>query len=433
MSVEIREEISGIPGVGRTDTARLIDVTDTEALLVRANGDTADVLRVDTTNEQVGVPSHDGSTKGLSLGGALVTASAAELNLLDGETSIGGAFVESAGVILQGGTPGFDEDFVFGSTQLDDTGTALHDSRFFFDKSMYAWRAGRAQGAEWDFASIGTASTVSGGDNNTAGGTNSAVGGGVSNDAQGLSSTIGGGDSNAASLEASTIGGGKSNTASQAQATVGGGLGNTASQAHATVGGGDGNTASAAHATVGGGDINVASGTYAAIPGGRNNAASGDAASSCGGYSGIADKYIQHVHGSQGFAVAGDVQYSRLILRADTIDATQETMHGNNSVANRLVIPAQKAWNFNVDITATTANCASSAAYNIKGLIHRDNANNTEIVGSVTVTTLAEDVAGWDVTASADDTNEALAIQVTGAAATTIRWVATVHLTEVGF
>jgi hypothetical protein len=41
--------------------------------------------------------------------------------------------------------------------------------------------------------------------------------------------------------------------------------------------------------------------------------------------------------------------------------------------------------------------------------------------------------AGWQVAVSADDVNEALQVQVTGDATTTIRWVATVELTKVSF
>lgn len=41
------------------------------------------VIEADVSNETYDVASHDGSTKGLKLGGTLVTASAAELNVLD--------------------------------------------------------------------------------------------------------------------------------------------------------------------------------------------------------------------------------------------------------------------------------------------------------------------------------------------------------------
>ena len=65
----------------------IIDVTNTEALLVRKNSDGGDVLVVDTTNETVEITQHNGTNKGLMLGAVLVTSTAAELNILDGVSS----------------------------------------------------------------------------------------------------------------------------------------------------------------------------------------------------------------------------------------------------------------------------------------------------------------------------------------------------------
>ncbi|WP_299627066.1 hypothetical protein [uncultured Tenacibaculum sp.] len=48
------------------------------------------------------------------------------------------------------------DDFVFGSTQLDnDTSTLVDDFRFFFDKSKGAFRAGRVFNSDWDEANLG--------------------------------------------------------------------------------------------------------------------------------------------------------------------------------------------------------------------------------------------------------------------------------------
>lgn len=64
------------------------------------------------------------------------------------------------------------DDFVFGSTQLDDSGDANHDSRFFFDKSKGAFRAGIEEGDKWNDANRGVGS-VAIGNGNTAAGENS--------------------------------------------------------------------------------------------------------------------------------------------------------------------------------------------------------------------------------------------------------------------
>ena len=64
----------------------VIDATDTEALLIRKASDGGDVFTIDSSSEIIQVNSHNGSSKGLKLGTTLVTATGAELNILDGAT-----------------------------------------------------------------------------------------------------------------------------------------------------------------------------------------------------------------------------------------------------------------------------------------------------------------------------------------------------------
>ena len=64
------------------------------------------------------------------------------------------------------------DDFIFGSAQTDDAGNADHDSRFFFDKSKGAFRAGIEEGDKWDDGNRGIGS-VALGNGNTAAGENS--------------------------------------------------------------------------------------------------------------------------------------------------------------------------------------------------------------------------------------------------------------------
>lgn len=54
------------------------------------------------------------------------------------------------------------DDFVFGSTQIDDDGNINHYNRFFFDKSKGAFRAGSTQNSNWDSTSLGEFSTAFG-------------------------------------------------------------------------------------------------------------------------------------------------------------------------------------------------------------------------------------------------------------------------------
>ena len=54
------------------------------------------------------------------------------------------------------------DDFVFGSSSLDDDGDDAHDRRFFFDKSKAAFRAGYTTGSEWNDANVGIGSIALG-------------------------------------------------------------------------------------------------------------------------------------------------------------------------------------------------------------------------------------------------------------------------------
>lgn len=142
-----------------------------------------------------------------------------------------------------------DDDFVFGSTQLDDANDTEKDTRFFFDKGNGAFRAGTAYGDRWDNANLGNNSFAAG-VNGLASGTHSTVGGGYYNTASGLDASVGGGFRNYATGASSTIGGGSANRASGTNATVGGGAGNTAGGLNSTIPGGAGLETSSYGATV---------------------------------------------------------------------------------------------------------------------------------------------------------------------------------------
>lgn len=82
-----------------------------------------------------------------------------------------GVWEDASNVIrLTSGTVNYaSADFVFGSPQLDDVGDATHDTRVIFDKEKGAFRAGSADGTQWDDANRGIGSTALG-YNNTASG-----------------------------------------------------------------------------------------------------------------------------------------------------------------------------------------------------------------------------------------------------------------------
>lgn len=233
-----------------------------------------------------------------------------------------------------------------------------------------------------------------------------------------------------ASGTSSTIGGGSGNTASAEYATVSGGLGNTASDQDAVVGGGRFNTASTDQATVSGGQSNTASGLGSTIGGGLSNAASTDYATVPGGLLASASKYGQEAFAAGQFAATGDAQRSVYVLRRSTTNSTPAELFLNGS-SLRLTIPSDTTYAFRILLVARRTNADNeSAAYEFVGCID-NNAGTTALVGSVTKTVIAEDTSAWDADVTADNTNDALTITVTGENSKTIYWVATVWTTEV--
>ena len=174
----------------------------------------------------------------------------------------------------------------------------------------------------------------------------------------------------------------------------------------------------------------VASGSYSHAQG-RESTADGTA-SHAQGRNSYARFYGASANASGMFSSTGDAQFVQIVSYGTTTDATQTEIFPQNSSDYRITVPTNHAYAFSILIAAKrTETSMECAGYELKGVIKNDN-GTTSIVGSVTQTVLAEDDASWDVTAEADDTNEALSIKVTGADGKTIHWVATVNLTEVG-
>jgi hypothetical protein len=133
------------------------------------------------------------------------------------------------------------------------------------------------------------------------------------------------------------------------------------------------------------------------------------------------------------FAAAGDAQASRYHLRNTTSNATATTLFRDGATGTqRIVVPAQSTWSFKIRLAAYNSTDGIGAAWAINGGIRRDNSGGTALLGSPTVTPYTEGaMSGATVTVTADDTNEALQISVTGLASKTIRWHAVVDTSEV--
>ena len=133
----------------------------------------------------------------------------------------------------------------------------------------------------------------------------------------------------------------------------------------------------------------------------------------------------------------GQAQYGLLVLRSDTTNATAEALTSNNSAAsttNQIILQNNSAFAFHGTIVARqkAGDGTASAAWKVEGLIRREgSAGTTVLVNSAT--TVLDNTPSWGMALSADTTNGGLAITATGAASTNIRWVATIHTSEVTY
>jgi hypothetical protein len=290
----------------------------------------------------------------------------------------------------------------------------------------------------------GGSAVVVGGDSNTAGALYASVGGGNGNNASGTRATIAGGATNAASSNYSFVGGGQSNTAStNTHATVCGGNTNTASGPNSFVGGGNTNTASGTNATVLGGTTNSATTSSATVLGGEGNTANSVSSTVVGGSFGITRNIQGYCVFPSSYGpidyVGGVTQSALLLLARQTTDATATILTSNSSgasILNQVTLPNNSAYSFSGEVIAGVTGAGNSARWTINGAIKRGaNAASTVMVGTPTVTMTHFDAgaAAWVVAVTANTTLGCITVTVTGAAATTIRWVCTINTTEMTY
>jgi hypothetical protein len=137
------------------------------------------------------------------------------------------------------------------------------------------------------------------------------------------------------------------------------------------------------------------------------------------------------------FSNFADMQTGMVVVVAATTDATPKVLTSNKGAAsttNQIILPNNSAYAFHGTIVARqqASQGTACAAWKIEGLIRREgSAGTTVLVNSAT--TVLDNTPAWGMALSADVTNGGLAITVTGAAATNIRWVATIHTSEVTY
>jgi hypothetical protein len=204
-------------------------------------------------------------------------------------------------------------------------------------------------------------------------------------------------------------------------------------------------TGTSAHAFGSSGVSNIAGGNNSFAQG-ANATASGNGSVAMGstvtadGYASIAKGAYADVNGVQyreTYGFGSTFQRSIFVLQDTTSDATATILSANGnaaaiSAATQIVLPNNSAYSFSGTIVARqqAADGTACAAWKVEGLIRREgSAGTTTLVGS-TVTAISN-TPSWGLALSADTTNGGLKIEATGAASTDIRWVATIHTSEV--
>lgn len=269
-----------------------------------------------------------------------------------------------------------------------------------------------------------------------ASGTNSAVLGGASNTASGIASVAVGGSANTVSADYAVVLGGVSCAATSARAIGGGGDTVSANGNSSVAIGGFTNTTSAQYSAVIAGNNNTASGLNSFVAAGSVCTASGSFSFARGNSATTRGLTGMAAVGAGQFAGAGDAQSGSYVMRRATSNATPTELSldgGAPAATTRIVLPNNSAYSFTGQVIAR-ASGGDSAAWRFSGTIERGaNAAATALIGTPTITdTDAEaGASAWVIALTADTTNGSLKLEVTGAAATDIRWMATVETAEV--
>jgi hypothetical protein len=205
--------------------------------------------------------------------------------------------------------------------------------------------------------------------------------------------------------------------------------------------GGQNNTASTAtYATVINGDSNTATGQYSLVHG-TNSTANSAHGAAFGAWA-----TTRAVVGYKAFApnapiasALGNTQMGFLSVGVQTTDATATILRSNTAAAaatNQLYIPFNSIVMFHIMIAAGITTASNAKVWEIKGGVKKGTTEGSNaLIGTITTNVIASDsgASAWSVAITANGTTGALTITVTGQAATTIRWNASIYTSEVTY
>jgi len=192
------------------------------------------------------------------------------------------------------------------------------------------------------------------------------------------------------------------------------------------------------------GSNSIASGAYGSIAIGNSVYSTGQQALATGEYTQASGNYsfcsgrdaTAYIHGmnshaSGGFTIlSGDAQTTKVLLRnRTTTNSAVELFLDGSSI--RRTIPSGKILSCLINIVGTKSDGTAVAQFVRKACI-KNVAGTTSLVNSVE--TIGTDSAnGTSVSITANDTNDALNIEVTGITSETWRWVASIEGVEIAY
>lgn len=163
---------------------------------------------------------------------------------------------------------------------------------------------------------------------------------------------------------------------------------------------------------------------------GYNSSASGQGSIALG-YRASTSRQGQLAVANGGFGgVKGTAQSSIIVQYVSTSGNTPTNMDAEGK-GYTMLLETETVYNIVIQVAAKSETATTdNAIWNFRSAIRRRNtAATTQIISNNRFADLVP--AGWDCNISADTTNGALNIVVTGAAGHDIRWVATIYVTEV--
>jgi hypothetical protein len=181
-----------------------------------------------------------------------------------------------------------------------------------------------------------------------------------------------------------------------------------------------------------GGQFFVVSGSGAVgiIGSSAQGSVTGNFAGIFAGASPLADRYAMHAHAAGPFAVNGDAQRARFVLRCKTTTNTGVEM-ALDGATTYLGIPSGKIIALTINISGVKSDGSAVAHYLRQYCVKNVGGTSSEVYAPVTIGT--DNAAGTTIALSANNGDDTLRILVTGIASETWRWVAAVDAVEITY